>query len=49
MNLPNFCPAGLKAPVMPDRRFPFIRVLKNSASGRDPAMCGFGKCSPIFE
>jgi hypothetical protein len=24
-------------------------VLKNRASGRDPALCGFCKCSPIAE
>jgi hypothetical protein len=24
-------------------------VLKNGASGRDPALCGFCKCSHIFE
>jgi hypothetical protein len=25
------------------------RVLKNGASGRDPALCGFCKCSHIIE
>jgi hypothetical protein len=27
----------------------FSRLLKNGASGRDPVLCGFCKCSHIFE